>query len=176
METLFESDCNAFGRAPAFASDGTCRMKFDGADKFKWDDILSVAPKAIEWLSPATFCSNFAFAGFLIFVVVDFLNGMLYGDVKDVFFQLYIYMYICVLLLCLDSSLLGAWLGMICFFPTCQVRVVRFYVSLSFSSSFSSSSFPSSSSSSPPLLLSCAGPQRRFCVCSVPRRTSTAIL
>ena len=94
METLFESDCNAFGRAPAFASDGTCRMKFDGADKFKWDDILSVAPKAIEWLSPATFCSNFAFAGFLIFVVVDFLNGMLYGDVKDVFFQLYIY--ICI--------------------------------------------------------------------------------
>ena len=62
------------------------------------------------------------------------------------------------------------------FFPTCQVRVVRFYVSLSFSSSFSSSSFSSSSSSSPPLLLSCAGPQRRSCVCSVPRRTSTAIL
>ena len=55
------------------------------------------------------------------------------------------------------------------FFPTCQVRVVRFYVSLS--SSFSSS-FSSSSSSSPP----CAGPQRRSCVCSVPRRTSTAIL
>ena len=62
------------------------------------------------------------------------------------------------------------------FFPTCQVRVVRFYVSLSFSSSFSSSSFSSSSSSSPPLLLSCAGPQRRSCVCSVPRRASTAIL
>ena len=50
------------------------------------------------------------------------------------------------------------------FFPTCQVRVVRFYVSLS------------SFFSSPPLLLSCAGPQRRSCVCSVPRRTSTAIL
>ncbi len=61
-----------------------------------------------------------------------------------------------------------------CFlFPTCQVRVVRFYVSLS---SSSSSSFSSSSSSSPPLLRSCAGPQRRSCVCSVPRRTSTAIL
>ena len=65
-----------------------------------------------------------------------------------------------------------------CFFPTCQVRVVRFYVSLSssFSSSSFSSSFSSSSSSSPPLVLSCAGPQRRSCVCSVPRRTSTAIL
>ena len=51
------------------------------------------------------------------------------------------------------------------FFPTCQVRVVRFYVSLP----SSSSSFFSFSSASPP-------PQRRCCKVRVPRRTSTAIL
>lgn len=64
MEKLFESDCNAFGSAPAFSSDGTCRMKFEGAEKFTWDGILSVAPKAIEWMSLATFCSSFLFLNF----------------------------------------------------------------------------------------------------------------
>ena len=77
------------------------------------------------------------------------------------------------------------------FFPTCQVRVVRFYVSL-FSSSFSFSSFSFSSwssSSSPlpprpsppsaPRCLSvasmwCAGPQPRSCEFSVACRTPTA--
>ena len=49
-------------------------------------------------------------------------------------------------------------------FPTCQVRVVRFYVSL-FSSSSSSSSFSS-----------CRPPQLRSCEFSVACRTSTAIL
>ena len=84
------------------------------------------------------------------------------------------------------------------FFPTCQVRVVRFYVSLfSFSSSSFSSSFSSSSSSScrppPPAILwvqcgvldlNCdpvssvwhAGPQPRSCEVSVACRTPTAIL
>ena len=67
-------------------------------------------------------------------------------------------------------------------FPTCQVRVVRFYVSLfSFSSSFSFS-FSSSSSSSSDLnhdLVSSvwhAGPQPRSCEFSVACRTSTTIL
>ena len=63
------------------------------------------------------------------------------------------------------------------FFPTCQVRVVRFYVR-HFSSSSSSSSFLSF------FFLLCnpvrsvfrAGPQRRVCEISVPRRTSTASL
>ena len=62
-------------------------------------------------------------------------------------------------------------------FPTCQVRVVRFYVR-HFSSSSSSSSFLSF------FFLLCnpvrsvfrAGPQRRVCEISVPRRTSTASL
>ena len=68
------------------------------------------------------------------------------------------------------------------YFPTCQVRVVRFYVSL-FSSSASASSSSSSASSS--VSLSCrdsvssvwrAGPQPRSCECSVACRTPTAIL
>ena len=69
------------------------------------------------------------------------------------------------------------------FFPTCQVRVVRFYVSLfSFSSSSFSFSFSSSSSSSSDL--NCdpvssvwrPGPQPRSCEFSVACRTPTAIL
>ena len=50
-----------------------------------------------------------------------------------------------------------------CFFPTCQVRVVRFYVSCP---AFSSSSCFSSSSS--------AGPQLQYLDRSVPRWTRTA--
>ena len=66
-------------------------------------------------------------------------------------------------------------------FPTCQVRVVRFYVSL-FSSSASASSSSSASSS---VSMSCrdsvssvwhAGPQLRSCEFSVACRTPTAIL
>ena len=65
-------------------------------------------------------------------------------------------------------------------FPTCQARVVRFYVSLPSSASF----FFFSSAPPPPLLLNGdavrsvlrAGPQPRSCEISVPRRTSTAIL
>ena len=65
------------------------------------------------------------------------------------------------------------------FFPTCQVRVVRFYVR-----HFSSSSSSSSSSFLSFFFLLCnpvrsvfrAGPQRRVCEISVPRRTSTASL
>ena len=69
------------------------------------------------------------------------------------------------------------------FFPTCQVRVVRFYVSL-FSSSSSSSSFSSFSSASSSVSLSCrdsvcsvwhVGPQLRSCEFSVACWTSTAI-
>ena len=68
----------------------------------------------------------------------------------------------------------------ILFFPTCQVRVVRFYVSL-FSFSFSSASSSASSS----VTLSCrdsvssvwhAGAQLRSCEFSVACRTPTAIL
>ena len=66
------------------------------------------------------------------------------------------------------------------FFPTCQVRVVRFYVSL-----FSSSSFSFFSSASSSVSLSCCdsvcsvwhvGPQLRSCEFSVACWTSTAIL
>ena len=66
------------------------------------------------------------------------------------------------------------------FFPTCQVRVVRFYVSL-----FSFSSASSASSASSSVSLSCrdsvssvwhAGPQPRSCEVSVACRTPTAIL
>ena len=79
---------------------------------------------------------------------------------------------------------------MVFFFPTCQVRVVRFYVSclllllllLSSSSSSSLSSLSSSSSSSS--LLNCdprsivfsAGPQPRPSPPSVPCRTSTTTI
>ena len=62
--------------------------------------------------------------------------------------------------LCLSLSLL--------FIPTCQVRVVRFYISSS--SSSSSSSFSSFSSSSS------AGPQPRPSTPSFPCRTSTTTI
>ena len=84
------------------------------------------------------------------------------------------------------------------FFPTCQVRVVRFYVSLLLLLLFfflfsSSSSWSSSSSSSPTAMIEArcflpdlnrddvssvflAGPQPRWCELSVPCRTSTAIM
>ena len=65
------------------------------------------------------------------------------------------------------------------FFPTCQVRVVRFYVSLDLRLLRSSaSSFVSSSVASCDDVWSVfrVGPQQRSCEASVPRRTSTAIL
>ena len=67
------------------------------------------------------------------------------------------------------------------FFPTCQVRVVSFYVSLFSSSSRTPSppSPPPSSSSScrdPVSSVWHAGPQPRSCEFSVACRTSTAIL
>ena len=65
------------------------------------------------------------------------------------------------------------------FFPTCQVRVVRFYVSL-FSRTPSPSPPPPPSSSSscrdPVSSVWRAGPQPRSCECSVACRTPTAIL
>ena len=69
-------------------------------------------------------------------------------------------------------------------FPTCQVRVVRFYVSLDLLLLLrlllrsSASSFVSSSVASCDDVWSVfrVGPQQRSCEFSVPRRTSTAIL
>ena len=58
-------------------------------------------------------------------------------------------------------------LTVICWFPTCQVRVVRFYVSCPASASSSSSSSAFSSASS-------AGPQLQALDRSDPRGTSTA--
>ena len=74
------------------------------------------------------------------------------------------------------------WIRGGCLFPTCQVRVVRFYVSLF--SSFSSFSFSFSSASSSVSLSCCdsvcsvwhVGPQLRSCEFSVACWTSTAIL
>ena len=92
-------------------------------------------------------------------------------------------------LACTGRTLLAAWWkghiemhsSLMChYFPTCQVRVVRFYVSL-FSFSFSSASSSASSS----VTLSCrdsvssvwhAGPQPRSCEFSVACWTPTAIL
>ena len=89
--------------------------------------------------------------------------------------------YDCIMVSCCGCSLSKTLVGScIAFFPTCQVRVVRFYVSL-FSSSFSFS-FSSASSS---VSLSCCdsvcsvwhvGPQLRSCECSVACWTLTAIL
>ena len=65
------------------------------------------------------------------------------------------------------------------FFPTCQVRVVRFYVSLFSRTPSPSPSPPPSSSSScrdPVSSVWRAGPQPRSCECSVACRTPTAIL
>ena len=65
------------------------------------------------------------------------------------------------------------------FFPTCQVRVVRFYVSLFSSSSSRTPPRPPSSSSScrdPVSSVWRAGPQPRSCEFSVACRTPTAIL
>ena len=61
-------------------------------------------------------------------------------------------------------------------FPTCQVRVVRFYVSLFSSSSRTPPPPPSSSCRDPVSSVWHAGPQPRSCEFSVACRTSTAIL
>ena len=69
----------------------------------------------------------------------------------------------------------GASSGLAFLFPTCQVRVVRFYVScLLLLSSPLLSSFPLLVSS--PLLLLPAGPQPRPSTPSVPCRTSTTTI
>ena len=78
------------------------------------------------------------------------------------------------------------------FFPACQVRVVRFYVSVLLLFLFSSSSSSSSSSYCDDVCVAmmcvpdhhcdharsvwCAGPQPRSCAVSVACRTSTAIM
>ena len=45
---LNELDRNAFPKAPAFSPQGMCKLKFQGAEKFTWDDVLRNAAPAIE--------------------------------------------------------------------------------------------------------------------------------
>ena len=45
---LNELERNAFPKSPAFSPQGSCRLKFQGAEKFTWDDVLRNAGPAIE--------------------------------------------------------------------------------------------------------------------------------
>eukprot|EP00435_Cladocopium_sp_Y103_P026569 s3829_g6.t1 len=48
MEILFDLGAEKFVAAPAFNDDGTCRMKFDGANKITWREVYKVSPKVFE--------------------------------------------------------------------------------------------------------------------------------
>ena len=48
MMELYDLDKKAFPHSPAFSVQGECRMKFQGADKFTWDQIKESAGKAFE--------------------------------------------------------------------------------------------------------------------------------
>ncbi len=48
MIDLHAKDCNAFGKAPLFDSEGFCRMRFEGANKVSWSEILEAAPECFD--------------------------------------------------------------------------------------------------------------------------------
>ena len=48
MEELMALDQKAFENSPAFTMEGKCRMKFDGADKVMWKDLLEASGRAFE--------------------------------------------------------------------------------------------------------------------------------
>ena len=50
IKKLHELDIQTFGKTPAFDPFGVCRLRFEGAEGFKVDEILENAPKAIEFL------------------------------------------------------------------------------------------------------------------------------
>ena len=48
MTQLHSLDEKRFGSTPAFSIDGSCGMKFEGASKLKWDDMLKASPDVFE--------------------------------------------------------------------------------------------------------------------------------
>ena len=48
MEELMALDQAAFPGSPAFSLEGKCRMKFNGADKVMWKDLLEASGRAFE--------------------------------------------------------------------------------------------------------------------------------
>ena len=48
MEELMALDQKAFEHSPAFTLEGKCRMKFSGADKIMWKDLLEASGRAFE--------------------------------------------------------------------------------------------------------------------------------
>lgn len=48
MQELYELDNHENPNYPCFNDLGFCRLKFDGAEKLKWEDMLDASPKALE--------------------------------------------------------------------------------------------------------------------------------
>lgn len=48
LDDLKALDSEAFPQAPAFDDEGRCRMKFEGAESIKWQDLADMAPAAFE--------------------------------------------------------------------------------------------------------------------------------
>ena len=62
MMELYDLDNKAFPHSPAWTVQGACRMKFQGADKFTWDQIKENSGKAFESMfleEPKLFFDNF---------------------------------------------------------------------------------------------------------------------
>lgn len=52
MEDLLKLDQKAFPKCPVFDEEGTCRMKFQGSDRFNWAGVLDNAGSAFEHMRP----------------------------------------------------------------------------------------------------------------------------
>ena len=50
MQKILDLDTQVFEKAPAFDPFGVCRLRFEGAEEFKVNEIIEHAPKAIEFL------------------------------------------------------------------------------------------------------------------------------
>ena len=57
LRGLFQLDEVVFPDAPAFEPDGTCRLKFEGAQELKWEELLAASPEAFETLYLGKICS-----------------------------------------------------------------------------------------------------------------------
>ena len=60
MEDLLKLDQKVFPKSPVFDEEGTCRMKFQGADMYNWSGVLDNAGGAFEHMRPDSgMCEHF---------------------------------------------------------------------------------------------------------------------
>ena len=67
MKELYSLDQKAFPTGPAFTPEGHCRMKFEGASKFTWDEMLKASGRAMEslWFGLFICLRSFLIFGFV---------------------------------------------------------------------------------------------------------------